>query len=142
VLYSSEVQQPERTTPTLCGCGRAEQPGEAVTVLGCVGSSHREDHRPPSGLASMIMSVDESNNLHPITLVIGYEFVRDAQPSLGGGGRFKRARDAGVIPDGPAHAVESGERRSICGKTMERIIDNPWPPVMGERCRDCQEAPI
>ena len=86
------------------------------------------------------MSVDESNNSHPITLVIGYEFTRDAEPGLAGGARFKRARDADMMAVGPAHAVESGERRSICGKIMEKIITNPWPPVMGERCRDCQEA--
>jgi hypothetical protein len=33
-LYSSEVQQPERTTPALCDCGQAEQPGEAAAGLG------------------------------------------------------------------------------------------------------------
>ncbi len=86
----------------------------------------------------MILSVDE----HSVKLVIGHEFVRDAQPGLGGGARFKRARDAGAIPVGPAHAVEQGERRSLCGKTMEKITDSPWPPVMGRRCRDCQEALI
>ncbi len=33
-LYSSEVQQPERTTPALCDRGQAKQPGEAAAVLG------------------------------------------------------------------------------------------------------------
>jgi hypothetical protein len=63
----------------------------------------------------MILLVDESSNSHSVTLQSGYEFVRDAEPSLGGGGLYKRARDAGAIPDGPAHAVEPGEQRSICG---------------------------
>jgi hypothetical protein len=43
-LYSSEVQQPERTTPALYDCGRAEQPGEAAVILG------RADVLHPGGL--------------------------------------------------------------------------------------------
>jgi hypothetical protein len=87
----------------------------------------------------MILAVDETGGSPSVTLVTGYEFVRDAEPQLGGGGGYKRVRDAGAIAVGPAHAVESGERRSICGKTMQDI-KGPWPPVMGERCPECREA--
>ena len=41
-LYSSEVQQPERTTPALCDRGQAEQPGEAAAVLGRAHVLHPE----------------------------------------------------------------------------------------------------
>jgi hypothetical protein len=88
----------------------------------------------------MIFFVDNSRS---VPLVVGYEFMRDAQPAPSRGARFKRTRDAGAIPVGPAHAVEPGERRSICGKIMESPpTGNPWPPVMGSQCHDCREALI
>jgi hypothetical protein len=45
-LYSSEVQQPERTTPALCDRGQAEQPGEAAAVLGRAYVLHPDGHSP------------------------------------------------------------------------------------------------
>ena len=86
----------------------------------------------------MIFSVDESDNLRSVTLVTGYEFVRDAEPRLGRGGLYKRARDAGAIPVGPAHAVRSGEQESICQKMMPKI-EGSWPPGMGSLCPECRE---
>ncbi len=85
------------------------------------------------------LTVDETPSSNPGTLVSGYEFVRDAEPQLGRGGLYKRVSDAGAIPVGPAHAVESGERLSICGRTM-RTTTGPWPPGMGDLCPDCREA--
>jgi hypothetical protein len=87
----------------------------------------------------MLLSVDETGSSHSGTLMTGYEFVRDAEPQLGSGARYKRVRDAGAIPVGFAHAVESGERHSICGRTMQTIT-GPWPPGFGSRCPDCREA--
>ena len=85
----------------------------------------------------MISSVDETGNSQSMTLVTGYESVRYAEPQLGRGALYQRARDA--LPDGPAHAVVPGERHSVCGKMM-RTITGPWPPGMGSRCPECQEA--
>ena len=80
----------------------------------------------------MTLSVDETDGSRSVTLVTGYEFVRDRERGLGGGGLYKRARDAGTIPAGPAHAVKSDEQQSVCGKTMKMITNNPWPPGNGK----------
>ena len=49
--YSSEVQQPGRTTPALCDRGHAKQPGQAAAVLGRAHVLH------PDGLARVGSSV-------------------------------------------------------------------------------------
>jgi hypothetical protein len=88
--------------------------------------------------STTILAVD---NLPSGTLQTGYEFVRDAPPRLGTGRAYALARDAALIPYGPAHAVEPGEQRSVCGRTMAKIeTSSSWPPVMADRCRDCPEA--
>ena len=46
VLYSREVQQPARTTPAMCDCGQAEQPGKAAAVLGRAHVLHLGALRP------------------------------------------------------------------------------------------------
>jgi hypothetical protein len=84
----------------------------------------------------MISPVDETGGP---ALVTGYEFVQDAEPGLGRGGRFKSVQDAGAVAVGLAHAVESGKERSVCGRTMQ-MITGPWPPVIGSRCPECREA--
>jgi hypothetical protein len=88
----------------------------------------------------MILSVDEFDSSRSVTLVTGYEFVRDAEPGLGRGGAYKRSRDAGAIRSGVAHAVESGKQHSICGKPMQDFNGPPWPPGTVNLCRDCQKA--
>jgi len=97
--------------------------------LGLFPTLRQRGDRETAPLGRMILAVDEIDNSHSVTLEIGYEFVRDAEPQLGRGGGYKRVRDAGAIAVGPAHAVETGERRSICGKTMQKI-EGRWPPVM------------
>jgi hypothetical protein len=84
--------------------------------------------------------VDESDNSCSVQLVSGYGFVRDAPPQLGSGRLYQRARDAGAIPVGAAHAVRFGEQDAACGTTMKMITNNPWPPGMGSLCQACQEA--
>ncbi len=84
--------------------------------------------------------MDESDNPHAVTLVSGYELAQDAPPSLGSGRLYRSVRDADALPVGQAHAVRRGEQDSVCGKTMRKVTDTPWPPGMGSRCRDCQEA--
>jgi hypothetical protein len=75
-----------------------------------------------------------------MTLLIGYEAVRDASGDVAGGG----AKSADfTMPDGPAHAVESGqagEQRSICGEVMQVVLtEREWPPPFGSQCPTCSE---
>lgn len=75
-----------------------------------------------------------------MALMTGFVEMRDSEPSIGMGGRFRRISEAGTLPVGPGHAVEEGEAQALCGASVI-TTHTPWPPgPMMQRCPACENA--
>jgi hypothetical protein len=55
---------------------------------------------------------------------------------------YLRGWAAGGIgtPDNRANAVPTGQHTALCGVAIPDVGRHPWPPLIGERCRECEQT--